>query len=88
MTSYTWKGVSGYWRTARDWTPAGGPPTASDAATINGSGTYTVKVHLSDFANSLTLSGANATLNSSGSSQLPEDRRVAHDERWDLERLA
>jgi hypothetical protein len=63
MTSYTWNGVSGHWRTASDWSPAGGPPTASDSATIDGSGTYTVTVRLRDFASSLTLSDPNATLN-------------------------
>ena len=66
MTSYTWKGVSGHWRIASDWSPAGGPPTASDAATISGSGTYTVTVRRRDVANSLTLSDANATLNDDG----------------------
>jgi hypothetical protein len=63
MTSYTWNGVTGHWRIASDWTPAGGPPTASDDATIGGSGTYTVIVRLNDFARSLTLSDPNATLN-------------------------
>jgi hypothetical protein len=58
--------VSGYWRTPSNWTPAGGPPTASDAATIDGSGTYTVTVRKADVADSLTLSDANATLNVGG----------------------
>jgi hypothetical protein len=66
MTSYAWNGASGHWRTASDWNPAGGPPTASDAATIGGSGTYTVSVNSSDFASSLTLSDPNATLNDEG----------------------
>jgi hypothetical protein len=66
MTSYTWNGVNGHWRIASDWSPAGGPPTASDSATIGGSGTYTVTVSLSDFASSLTLSDPNATLNDVG----------------------
>ena len=39
MASYTWTGVTGNWKTASDWTPAGGPPTASDSATINGTAT-------------------------------------------------
>ena len=66
MSSYTWHGVSGHWRIASDWSPAGGPPTASDAATIDGSGTYTVIVRLRDSASSLTLSDPNATLNDFG----------------------
>ena len=42
--------------------PAGGPPTATDSATINGSATTTVDVETADVANSLILSDANATL--------------------------
>jgi hypothetical protein len=34
MASYTWKGVSGDWNLASDWTPAGGPPKSTDSATI------------------------------------------------------
>ena len=68
MTSYTWKGVSGDWNLASNWTPAGGPPTAFDTATINGSATDTVTVDTADDAYSLTLSDANATLNDDGPS--------------------
>ncbi len=68
MTSYTWKGVSGDWNDASDWTPSGGPPTASDSATINGSATDAVTVDTADVADSLTLSDANATLNDDGAS--------------------
>jgi hypothetical protein len=64
--SYIWKGISGYWATASDWTPAGGPPKSTDSATINGSATTTVTVHLSDVAASLTLSDPNATLHDHG----------------------
>jgi hypothetical protein len=68
MTSYTWKGVSGDWNLASDWTPAGGPPKSTDSATINGTATDTITVDTADVANSLTLSDANATLNDDGSS--------------------
>jgi hypothetical protein len=68
MASYTWKGVSGDWNLASDWTPAGGPPKSTDSATINGSATDTITVDTADVANSLTLSDANATLNDDGSS--------------------
>jgi hypothetical protein len=68
MTSYTWKGVSGDWNDPNNWTPAGGPPTASDSATINGSAASTVTVDTADAANSLTLSDPNATLNIDGAS--------------------
>jgi hypothetical protein len=55
MTSYTWNGVSGDWNLASDWTPSGGPPTASDTARINGSATDTITVDTADVAKSLTL---------------------------------
>jgi hypothetical protein len=67
MTSYTWKGVSGDWNVASDWTPSGGPPRSTDSATIGGTGTYTVAVDSSDVAKSLTLSDANATVNDTSS---------------------
>jgi hypothetical protein len=68
MASYTWNGVSGDWNLASDWTPAGGPPTASDSATINGTATTIVTVDTPDVADSLTLSDANADLFEDGSS--------------------
>ena len=67
MASYTWKGVSGDWNLASDWTPSGGPPKSTDSATIGGTATYTVAVDSSDVAKSLTLSDANATVNDTGS---------------------
>jgi hypothetical protein len=68
VTSYTWKGVSGDWNTASNWTPTGGPPKSTDSATINGSTTDAVTVDTADVAKSLTLSDANATLNDDGAS--------------------
>jgi hypothetical protein len=68
MASYMWNGVSGDWNLASDWTPAGGPPTASDSATINGSATDTITVDTADVASSLTLTDANATLDDGGAS--------------------
>jgi hypothetical protein len=53
MASYAWNGASGFWRTASNWTPAGGPPAASDAATIGGYQKYTVTVRRGDFAGSV-----------------------------------
>ena len=67
MASYTWKGVSGDWNLASDWTPAGGPPKSTDSATINGSATTTVTVDSADVAKSLTLSDAKATVNDTSS---------------------
>ena len=68
MASYTWKGVSGDWNLASNWTPAGGPPKSKDSAKIKGSATTTVTVDTADVAKSLTLSDANATLNDDGPS--------------------
>ena len=68
MASYTWKGVSGDWNLASNWTPAGGPPKSTDSAKIKGSATTTVTVDTADVAKSLTLSDANATLNDDGPS--------------------
>jgi hypothetical protein len=48
MTAYSWKYISGDWKTAGNWTPAGGPPKASDDVTIN------IAI--------LTLSGTNTAL--------------------------
>ena len=62
MTSYTWNGVSGDWNNANDWTPAGGPPTSSDSATINGTATTTITIDTADAANSLILDDPNATI--------------------------
>jgi hypothetical protein len=69
MKSYTWKGASGDWNDGSNWTPSGGPPTASDNAIINGSPSADIiTVDSADVAKSLTLSDANATLNIDGSS--------------------
>jgi hypothetical protein len=68
MTPYAWKGASGDWNTASNWTPAGGPPKSTDSATINGSTTDAVTVDTADVAKSLTLSDTNTTLNDDGTS--------------------
>jgi hypothetical protein len=66
MTKYTWTGVSGDWNVASDWTPAGGPPTNGDSATINGTATDTITVDTEDVAQTVTISDANATLDDGG----------------------
>ena len=51
MTAYTWILGSGNWKTAADWSPAGGPPTSADSATISATGSnYTVTVNSADAA--------------------------------------
>ena len=44
------------------WTPTGGPPTASDTATINATGTYTVTINSADVAQTVILDSAGATI--------------------------
>ena len=63
MTTFTWKtnGFSGTFETAANWTPAGGPPGASDDAGLTATGTYTVTTTASDTVNSLRTA-AHATL--------------------------
>jgi hypothetical protein len=69
MTSYAWKGVSGDWDDPNNWTPAGGPPTSADDATIAGSPSADIiTVDTADAANALTLSDPNATLDIDGAS--------------------
>ena len=70
MSSFTWKGVSGDWNLASDWTPAGGPPKSTNSATIDGTAATTITVDTADVAKSLTLSDANATLNDDGGASL------------------
>src|SRR5450755_886464 len=41
QTTYIWNGGSGDWSVTGNWTPASGPPGASDTATVN-SGAVTV----------------------------------------------
>jgi hypothetical protein len=69
MIDYTWNNdISGDWSDANNWSPSGGPPTASDIATISGTATTEIDVSTADTASSLTLSNANATLNDDGAS--------------------
>ncbi len=62
MTTFTWTGGSGNWDSGSSWTPTGGPPTASDTATINATGTYTVTISSADVAQTVILDSANATI--------------------------
>jgi hypothetical protein len=68
MTAYTWIGGTGDWNVAANWSPAGGPPTATDTATINATGAaYTVTIDTADVAQSLTERSASATVDDTGS---------------------
>ncbi len=64
MTAYSWSlAANGDWHNKSRWTPAGGPPTSANSATIAATGkNYVVNVTSTDVASSLTLSSANATL--------------------------
>src|SRR5947199_237386 len=65
MTAYSWaSAATGNWKTGALWSPAGGPPTSLDSATISAIGSaYFVQVNTADAAGALTLSG---TLTQSG----------------------
>jgi hypothetical protein len=68
MTAYTWTGGTGDWDIGSNWSPSGGPPTATDSATINETGAaYTVTVDTADVAKSLTENSASATVEDTGS---------------------
>ncbi len=70
MTAFTWTGGSGDWDSGSSWTPTGGPPTASDTATINATGTYAVTISSADVAQTVTLDSANATIDDSAGGSL------------------
>jgi hypothetical protein len=68
MTAYTWIGGTGYWDVAANWSPSGGPPKATDTATISATGAaYTVTINSARAAQSLTESSASATVDDTGS---------------------
>ena len=68
MTAYTWIGGTGDWNVAANWSPSGGPPKATDSATISATGAaYTVTIDTADVAKSLTESSASATVDDTGS---------------------
>jgi hypothetical protein len=87
MASYTWKGVSGDWNLAGDWTPAGGPPKSTDSATINGTATDTITVDTADVANSRPL-GRERHPQRRRLVRLAGHRRHAHNERRSAQHLA
>ena len=61
MTAISWKGVTGDWSTAGDWT-GGKVPTSSDDVTIAVPGGYTVTISKASSAKSFNLNDANATI--------------------------
>jgi hypothetical protein len=69
MTTYTWGSTTGYWSTAGNWTPNGGPPNAAtDQADITTAGAYTVTVDASTtfLLDALVLNDASAELDVQG----------------------
>ena len=68
MTAYTWMGGTGNWEVAANWSPTGGPPKATDTATISATGAaYTVTINSADVAQSLTENSSSATVDDAGS---------------------
>lgn len=70
MTAFTWIGGSGNWDSGSSWTPTGGPPTATDTATINATGTYTVTISSADVAQTVVLDSAGATIDDTAGGSL------------------
>jgi hypothetical protein len=62
MTAFTWIAGSGNWDSGSSWTPTGGPPTATDTATISATGTYAVTINSADVAQTVILDSAGATI--------------------------
>jgi hypothetical protein len=69
MTALTWIGGSGNWDSGSSWTPTGGPPAATDTATISTTGT-TVTINSADVAQSVILDSAGATIDDSAGGSL------------------
>jgi hypothetical protein len=73
MTAYTWTGElgsgSGNWDSASSWSPTGGPPTATDTATIGPSeyADYDVTINSTDAAQTLIEDAFHATVADVGS---------------------
>jgi hypothetical protein len=70
MTAFTWIGGSGNWDSGSSWTPTGGPPTATDTATISATGTYAVTINSADVAQTVTLDSAGATIDDNAGGSL------------------
>ena len=70
MTIFTWIGGSGNWDSESFWNPTGGPPTATDTATISAAGTYAVTISSADFAQTVILDSANATIDDTAGGSL------------------
>ncbi len=63
MTAFTWAGgTTGNWDSESSWTPTGGPPTATDTATISATGAYGVVISSADVAQTVILDSAFATI--------------------------
>ncbi len=62
MATFDWVGGSHDWDSGSSWTPTGGPPTATDTATINATGTYAVAITSADVAQTVSLDSAGATI--------------------------
>jgi hypothetical protein len=65
MASISWKGGSGDWNTAADWS-GGVVPGAADSATIAGAGAYTVTLYTTAAVDNLTLNAPGALFYDAG----------------------
>src|SRR5271163_3724444 len=65
MASISWKGGSGDWNNAANWS-GGVVPGASDTVTIAGAGAYTVTLYTTEAVDNLTLNAPGALLYDAG----------------------
>jgi hypothetical protein len=70
MTAFTWIAGSGNWDSGSSWNPTGGPPTDTDTATINATGTYAVTISSADVAQTVLLDSAGATIDDTAGGSL------------------
>jgi hypothetical protein len=64
--TFTWIGGSGNWDLASNWSPSGGPPTASSIASIGGTTAETITVENAQTVATVILDNKNASLDIGG----------------------
>ena len=65
MSALSWKGVSGDWTNAGDWS-GGAVPGAADSVTISGAGAFTLTLYTATPVGSVTMNAANALFYDAG----------------------
>ena len=65
MNALSWKGVSGDWTNAGDWS-GGAAPEAADSVTIGGAGAFTLTLYTATPVGNVTMNAANALFYDAG----------------------